>query len=73
MFCPQGQNWTFITDDDPIYTTTQLINWRNMDEFKDDHMKMGDMRRSLWDTCIGQVMEASGFNAIVVMGDTNGS
>ena len=52
----------------------KLIKWRNMDEFKDDHMEMGGMHRSMnFIGDIGRVMEENGFEYIVVEAGIYGS
>lgn len=52
----------------------KLTKWRNMDEFKDDHMEMGGMHRSMnFIGDIGRVMEENGFEYIVVEAGIYGS
>ena len=73
LFRALGQEWTYITYDEAIYSKAQMIKWRNMDEFKDDEMEMGGMHRAMnFMGDIGKVMEESGFEDIIVEGDLYG-
>ena len=46
LFSALGQEWTYITYDEAIYSKAQMIKWRNIDIFKDDEMDM--------EVCIGR-------------------
>ena len=73
LFRALGQEWTYITYDEAIYSKAQMIKWRNMDEFKDDEMDMEGMHRALnFMGDIGKVMEESGFEDIIVEGELYG-
>ena len=47
MFRTLGQDWTYVTYDEAIYSKAQLIKWRNMDEFQNDELEMGGMHRAM--------------------------
>ncbi len=67
MFQSLGQNWTWATYDEAIYSKAQMIKWRNPDEFANDELEMGGMHKamnSMGD--IGCIMEGSGFEDIIV-------
>ena len=43
MFSSLGQKWTLVTYDEAIYCKAQIIEWRNHQEFENDHFEMGGM------------------------------
>lgn len=67
LFRALGQEWTYVTYDEAIYSKAQLIKCRNMDEFRDDELEMGGMHRAMnLMGDIGKIMEESGFDDLVV-------
>ena len=73
LFRALGQEWTYVTYDEAIYSKAQMIKWRNMDEFKDDEMDMGGMHRAMnFMGDIGKVMEESGFEDVIVESESYG-
>ena len=68
------QEWTYITYDEAIYSKAQMIKWRNMAEFENDHLEMGGMHRAMnFMGDIGHIMQESGFEDIVVESNVYGS
>ncbi len=41
-----GQNWTYVTYDEAIYSKAQQIKWRNQREFEDDYFELGGFHRA---------------------------
>ncbi|MES9881199.1 MAG: hypothetical protein ABW185_10000 [Sedimenticola sp.] len=67
LFRSLGQDWTYVTYDEAIYSKAQMIKWKHFDQFQTDELDMGGMHRAMnYMGDIGRLMEESAFEDILV-------